>query len=137
MSNVKEATRRTPGKSIHAFCVDCVPSHNVKDFFVDCVRSHNVKDCGGDKMVSGQGNNKGACYFFPYRMGRGRPSVKLIRRFCLECMGGSQLLVRKCSSTNCAIFRFRMGKNPARAGQGDASRLRTFEKTLLTGGFPF
>jgi len=87
-------------------------------------------------MGSGQGNKEGACYFFLYRMGRGRPSVKLIRRFCLECMGGSQLLVRNCSTGECPVWPFRMGKNPNRAGIGDATRLNKLQKTLVSGGFP-
>ena len=42
---------------------------------------------------------------------------KAIREFCIECMGGrdnkgSMKLVRECVSRTCALFDFRLGKNP-------------------------
>jgi hypothetical protein len=97
----------TPLKAIRKVCVNCVGSSN------------EVKDCGGDKCVGRQGDNGGACYFHPYRKGRGRPSVKLIRQFCLECMGGSKRLVKECQSEDCPLHRYRFGKNPRRAGVGN------------------
>lgn len=38
--------------------------------------------------------------------------VKAIRQFCLDCCGGSAADVRACSSANCALKPFRLGKNP-------------------------
>lgn len=32
-----------------------------------------------------------------------------IRRFCLECMGGSWLEVKLCTAPNCPLYRYRMG----------------------------
>lgn len=97
----------TPLKAIRKICVVCAGGPN------------GVKDCGGDKCEGGQGDHGGACYFHPYRKGKGRPSVKLIRQFCLECMGGSKRLVAECQSENCPLHQYRLGKNPKRAGVGN------------------
>ncbi len=93
----------TPLQSIRKACVACVCS------------VYEVKDCGGDECLGGQGDENGVCYLFSFRLGRGRPSVKTIRRFCLECMGGSSKLVAECKS-DCPLHPYRFGKNPKRAG---------------------
>ena len=103
----------TPGEAIRKFCVQCV------------VSPHEVKNCGGDKCLNGGCDDKGICWFYRYRLGTGRPSVKLIRKYCLYCQGGSQDLVRECIEGEahsgieaCSLFPFRMGTNPARKGMG-------------------
>lgn len=108
----------TPKESVRKFCVSCVDS------------VYQTEHCGGDKMI-GQGNGKGECYFYPFRNGKGRPSVKLIRRFCVECMQGSPKLVSECPSTNCSLFKFRFGRNPNRAGIGK----KTANGTVAEQGF--
>lgn len=40
--------------------------------------------------------------------------VKAIRDFCLDCMGGSRDEVVRCTSKDCKIYAFRLGKNPYR-----------------------
>ena len=95
----------TPKQAVTRKCVECVGN------------TLAVKDCGGDKMI-GQGNENAQCYFYPYRNGKGRPSVKTIRKFCLECMGGSYKLVVGCRSLQCPVYEFRFGTNPNRAGIG-------------------
>lgn len=97
----------TPGKAIRSVCVACVGS------------AHEVRDCRGNDCLNGQGDEGGVCYFYQYRMGRGRASVKLIRKFCLECMNGSKRLVRECPSLLCPLHQYRFGKNPKRAGVGN------------------
>jgi hypothetical protein len=97
----------TPLKAIGKICISCVGS------------SKEVKDCGGDKCLDSQGDCEQACYFHPYRKGQGRPSVKLIRQFCIECMGGSKRLVSECQSEHCPLHQYRLGKNPKRAGVGN------------------
>ncbi len=67
----------------------------------------------------GQGDENGQCWFYPYRMGKGRPSVKLIRKMCLECMGGSYKLVSQCGERDCPLYYFRFGTNPNRARRED------------------
>ena len=89
----------TPRQAIREHCIDCIGGA--------CA----VRDCDGHKLADGP------CVFFPYRMGAGRPSVRLIRKFCLYCMGGSRELVRGCSNTACAFLPYRMGKNPALASR--------------------
>lgn len=96
--------KRTPLKAIHAFCVECVGS------------AYEVRDCGGDRCLGDQGDEYGVCYFYQYRMGKGRPKLKVLRSQCLECMGGQRSLVKECESLTCPIWPYRMGKNPSRAG---------------------
>ena len=91
--------RLTPGRAIREMCVDCVGKPSL------------VKDCQGDTLVDR------VCLFFRYRMGKGRPSVRTIRKHCLWCMGGSSKLVQDCSTRTCPLFSYRLGKNPAMAGR--------------------
>ena len=93
----------TPLEAIRKICVECAGS------------PYEIKDCSGDACLGGQGDEKGVCHFFPFRLGKGRPSVKTIRKFCLECMGGSSKLVAECKS-DCPLHPYRFGKSPARAG---------------------
>lgn len=39
--------------------------------------------------------------------------VRAIRRFCLDCMGGSSAEVARCTSVGCSLFGYRLGKKPA------------------------
>lgn len=41
--------------------------------------------------------------------------MKAIRAKCIECSGGSMSEVRLCTMETCALFPFRLGKNPFRA----------------------
>jgi hypothetical protein len=97
----KERTTKTltPGSAIRRFCLQCVGS------------SSEIKHCGGDNLLSVE-----ACHFFKYRMGRGRPSVKAIRKECLHCMNGSSAFVSGCASMKCPVHKFRLGTNPNYAG---------------------
>lgn len=114
--NKQGIKKMTPGRAIRVFCVSCCGGI-----------SGEVKSCDGD----GTDPAFHACLFHPYRMGRGRPSVKIIRKFCLYCMGGIPSLVRECTTTDCKCYSYRMGKNPARAGMGskDTDRLRSINPT--------
>jgi len=85
----------TPGQAIRKNCIDCV---GLADY---------VQDCMGDQLFTVP------CPFYPYRMGKGRPSVKVIRGNCLWCMGGSATKVKECANVKCFFHDFRMGKNPA------------------------
>ena len=50
------------------------------------------------------------------KLGHGpRNPVKVMRRFCMECMGGSTAEVRRCTSVGCALWPYRMGTNPFRS----------------------
>jgi hypothetical protein len=89
----------TPRRAIRKICIDCAGG------------TSEVKDCQGDKL------HEGTCLFYPYRMGKGRPSVKLIRKYCLWCMGGSPKLVRDCACHTCPLFLYRMGRNPKVKGR--------------------
>lgn len=94
----------TPKKAIRSHCFQCAGS------------ADQVRNCGGHKMLGDQGNPEdgGRCWFYAYLLGKGRPSVKIIREHCLECMGGSRKQVRNCLSYTCPLHEFRMGTNPNR-----------------------
>ena len=38
--------------------------------------------------------------------------LQSIRKFCIECMGGSPQLVENCPSSKCKLYPFRLGKKP-------------------------
>jgi len=91
-------TKLTPLKAIRIHCKECVGT------------SAEVKICGGDKLQDGT-----ACVFYKYRLGKGggKPSVKTIKAFCRQCMGGNKAMVDMCfSNVTCILHYFRLGKNP-------------------------
>jgi hypothetical protein len=47
--------------------------------------------------------------------------LRAIRKKCLDCSCDNTAEVRKCVVTDCALFPFRMGKNPNRKGIGGRS----------------
>lgn len=103
----------TPGKVIRLMCIDCVGGVG------------QPKDCQGDTLVDGP------CLFYPHRTGRGRPKLRVIRKNCLFCMGGSSNLVRDCKSATCKAHSYRFGKRPE---GGEMPRLRGFSKPESTIG---
>ena len=44
--------------------------------------------------------------------------VKAIKKYCLDCVGGSVKERRLCNITDCPLHPFRLGKNPNRVGIG-------------------
>jgi hypothetical protein len=101
--NFNKLTHRSPSKTIRAQCLVCTGG-SVKE----------VASCNGDGKIPGFMS----CPFHPFRLGKGRPSVKIMRKYCLQCKCGSYIFVKECSTTDCLIHPFRFGKNPARAGIG-------------------
>jgi hypothetical protein len=88
---------QTPLKAIRAGCLGCAGSPST------------VRDCQGDTQYDGP------CLFFRYRLGEGRPSVKLIRKYCLQCMNESPKLVKECQSClTCPLHSYRLARNPKR-----------------------
>jgi len=103
-----KTTNRTPKHILHEYCHYCIQDK----------RDSEVENCGGDFcIVTGR-----QCPFFPYRMGKKRPPMKVFRQFCLECMGGSRKFVRECITIDCQLYPYRFGKNPAKKG-ADAERM--------------
>ena len=102
---------RAPVKAIHAFCVECVGGN-----------PFDVKRCGGDHCLNGGCRADGVCWFHEYRLGRGRPSVRTIRKTCLWCMGESSDQVRDCVANECALHPYRLGRNPNRTGKAGPGR---------------
>ena len=80
----------TPGDAIRKQCIECYGG-----VFAE------VHTCDAGKM----------CVFHKYRLGRGRPSVKIIRKFCLNCMCGSYEAVKDCTTEDCTLYPYRFGKS--------------------------
>ena len=95
---------KTPSGTIRSYCHYCVQSRSDSE----------VENCTGHIVFA----TGAPCPFYEYRMGRKRSSVKIMRRFCLDCMGGNKAAVKECSTYDCLIYHFRMGKNPALKGKG-------------------
>ncbi len=49
--------------------------------------------------------------------------LKVIRAFCMDCLGGSYQEIENCTSPNCKLFEFRRGKDPMPSKKGFGSRL--------------
>lgn len=94
--------KRPPKQTLHEYCHYCVQDR----------RDSEVEACGGYLVIA----TARPCPFYPYRMGKRRPPMRVFRQFCLECMGGSVQFVRECESTNCSLHPYRLGKNPAKRG---------------------
>lgn len=84
-------------EAVRKHCTECVGSQSMRE----------VEYCGGEFIY----NTGEPCPLFPFRLGRGRVPLKLIRHECLGCNGG-QKGVRECPSLQCNLYPFRMGKNP-------------------------
>ena len=102
MRKIGTIEKMTPGSAIRAFCVSCCGG-----VFGE------VKSCDGD----GTDPAYHACPFHPYRLGRGRSSIRVFRKFCLQCMGGRADFVRECDDSGCFCYPFRMGRNPAHSNR--------------------
>jgi hypothetical protein len=116
----------TPGEAVRKFCVECVGS------------AHEVHTCGGDnKCLNGGADKHGVCWFYPYRMGKGRPSVKLIRKICLWCKGGDHRMIRECpgdslnEGVHCELWPYRLGINPAMVGKRRGNPFESRQKSSL------
>ncbi len=81
----------TPGETIRKRCVNCCGNNYA-----------NVRSCDA----------KSKCPFHKYRLGTGRPSVKVLRKFCLLCMCEVSKAVQDCLQTNCEMFEYRFGTSP-------------------------
>jgi len=103
MSGPAELEKLTPRKAVRKICLDCM----------------------GDKLYTGP------CIFYPYRLGRKRISVKLIRKNCLWCMGGSSKSVEECPGKTCPLLPYRFGKNPKLAGKRVGFRKQAPDAGLL------
>ena len=92
----------TPGKAVRRFCIECAGG------------AKYIENCSGIHLPLGYGNPKkdNQCWFYLYRMGKGRPGVRLIRKMCKECCSGSNQMIAECDDTECPLHSFRFGKNP-------------------------
>jgi len=108
--------KETPSKSVKRFCSQCCGG----------IRKE-VVNCTGDKPIMGGLYKR--CPFYNNRFGKGRVSVKTIRKHCLICMGGSKESVKECPSKTCPLYPFRFGTNP-NYGKVDRKRKSKSAKKL-------
>ena len=54
-----------------------------------------------------------------------RPLLKVIRSYCLRCMGDQPSMVRKCTSVACPLYVYRLGTNPFTGRRGNADALKS------------
>ena len=63
---------------------------------------------------------------YPWRLGhnpargpgvRNPSKTKIIRKYCLACMGDDRRLVRECANSNCSLHKFRLGALPKKREQ--------------------
>jgi hypothetical protein len=92
----------TPRQAVRKHCIDCVG------------RASEVRNCGGNGLWNTNGSTY-ECMFYKYRMGKGRPTVKLIHNFCIWCIGTGERAVERCPSKTCPFLPYRMGRNPNKA----------------------
>jgi hypothetical protein len=92
------------------------PKQVVRNFCFDCVGRMSWEDV--DTCEGLFANKTKMCPFHKFRLKKsGRIPAKTFRLFCLQCMGNSAAFVRECSTTNCMIHPYRMGKNPSLMGR--------------------
>lgn len=100
-------TPKTPKQAILDFCFECVGR-----------KKEEIKTCDGNHLLE----DKKECVFFKFRLGQGRPSIKLIRQQCLDCMGENRRFVSECTNEDCPLFKYRFGTNPARGHRKNRSK---------------
>ena len=59
--------------------------------------------------------------------------LKAIRANCIDCMAGSVYEVKRCHLTDCPLHPYRLGRNPARKGIGNANNLNKPRNNQLAG----
>jgi hypothetical protein len=87
----------TPGENVKKMCMACCG--------IDVFNTKIIAVCEGDKSLD-------PCPLFPHRFGKGRAKAMTLRKYCLQCMGGSTKGVRECEDMECPLWEYRLGKNP-------------------------
>ena len=114
----------TPGRAIRLHCLECVGWE-----------ASGVYECGGSELLFG-----GRCGFYPYRLGKGRPSVKTIHKECILCMGGepdkarqnrATRRVKDCRSFLCCLWLYREGSNPAMKGRSMTAARKALKRHAI------
>ena len=100
---------RTPGDTVRLYCVQCCGG-----------KFTEVTTCDANKI----------CLFYKYRSGKGRPSVKLLRKFCVDCMGGNRELVANCTTEDCIIHPYRFGKSVNRLEMSQEKKDAFIERVM-------
>jgi len=93
----------SPSQAVKAHCQECLGMNQFN--------RAEIEACQGNTCFTGP------CSFFSYRLGARIP-VKAFKKFCTHCNGGQASLIPDCPLTDCKVYPYRMGKNPARQGKG-------------------
>ena len=73
------------------------------------------------------------CYLYPFRLGKksdsGTSPLQTLKKHCLGCHEPTAQAVRACDFSNqCALWLYRNGRNPNRAGIGNKTGVQFFSK---------
>lgn len=83
------------------------PLLTIRKYCRGCVETmQDIKTCGGKELAFGP------CPFYPFRLKRGRPRLRVLRNFCIDCMGGSLKSINECPTKTCPVWPYRMGHRP-------------------------
>jgi len=103
-------------------------------------------DCQGGHVPSVSACKDASCILFPYRRGNegatendsaspASPSLRVIRRFCLDC-AGSRREVRECDAKeSCSLWSYRFGVQPTTFKRVIARRRKRRGELTLPGLF--
>jgi hypothetical protein len=105
--------RLIPGEAKRKLCVQCIGGAQFN--------SREIDSCEGDRSKTGP------CTIYPYRNGK-RMSVKVFRKFCLNCMGGSYDAISECTTEDYPAFEYRFGKNPSYTGRSGNAGSKALQK---------
>jgi hypothetical protein len=90
-----------PRQTVNKYCTDCLgmTQRNTKE----------ISACEGNRAANG------ACPLYPVRVS-GRVTLRIMRAYCIYCMGGNKVMVKECTTTACGLWHYRLGRNPSLTG---------------------
>src|SRR6202043_3067761 len=61
------------------------------------------------------------------------PLLRVIRAKCLDCSGGVEIEIRKCTAIGCALWPYRMASNPFRTRELSSAQREATARRLAAG----
>ena len=61
-----------------------------------------------------------------------RPLLRVLRANCVDCCGGNEAEVRKCTAVECDLWPYRMGTNPFTGRKGNPGALNASSRSETT-----
>lgn len=102
MNDYNLSDKLQPAQAIRAYCTQCLGLNRWN--------REIIADCQGDQASCGP------CPFYANRLGK-RVSVKVFRRYCLQCTGGDRSYIEECPTVSFPCYPYRRGTNPALKGK--------------------